>query len=351
MAYSNVLQDIRACIEMRSPSRMPVFGLGLGFDMMWNGCTPHQYRTDVDAAVRGILRAVECFDYDWAVIFPDDYVEFEPLGLDMRDDADHPAMAASYLPMASETLRRFKLPDPARDLRLPIHLEMIRRVRAVLGDTVCVTGRIAAPFSALGLIYGIDHLMIHLIDDPDLVRDNLKFFIDHQIAFGKAQLAAGAHALWLGDCVASSKMVSPSCFTEFAADAAAAVASELVKEGAIVIYHTGDTSLAHLRLHAELPVSAVNVGEGVDLARVRAEIGPHRCLTGNFDPLLLRDGTPEQVAREVERMIRENRSQAGYIFNTGEGVMANSPVQNVEAMMRTAKAMAASRCPDRRVDA
>lgn len=60
----------------------------------------------------------------------------------------------------------------------------------------------------------------------------------------------------------------------------------------------------------------------------------------HFDPILLRDGTPEQVATATVAMIRENAGQAGYIFNTGEGVMANSPVANVEAMMRTARAMA-----------
>jgi uroporphyrinogen-III decarboxylase len=60
---------------------------------------------------------------------------------------------------------------------------------------------------------------------------------------------------------------------------------------------------------------------------------------GNFDPLILRDGTPQQVAESAGRMIRENRSQAGYIFNTDEGIMANSPVENVEVLMRTAKAI------------
>jgi uroporphyrinogen-III decarboxylase len=40
-------------------------------------------------------------------------------------------------------------------------------------------------------------------------------------------------------------------------------------------------------------------------------------------------------------MIRENRSQPGYIFNTGEGIMATTPVRNVEAMMRAAKAITA----------
>jgi uroporphyrinogen decarboxylase len=341
MAYRNVLQDIRACIELRAPARMPVFALGLEFDMLWNGCSYHQYRSDVDVAVNGIVRAVKHFDYDWAMVFPDDYIEFEPLGIEMRDDPNLPAMAASYLPMTREMLQQFKLPDPARDLRLPIHLEMIRRVRAALGDNACVTGRIAAPFSALGLIYGIEPLMIQLNDDPGFVRDNLKFFVDHQIAFGKAQLDAGVHALWLGDCVASSKFLSPTYFSEFAADAAATVASELVRAGAIIIYHTNETSLPHLKLQAALPVSAVNVGEGVDIARVRNAIGPTRCLTGNFDPFLLRDGTPEQVTEAVAGMIRENRSQPGYIFNTGEGVMATTPPRNVEAMMRAAKAITA----------
>jgi uroporphyrinogen decarboxylase len=339
MAYSGVLNDIRACIELRPPARHPVFALGEEFDMLWSGHTYHEYRTDVEKAVQGILRAVKHFDYDWAVIFPDDYVEFEPLGLAMHDDPEHPAMVAAYLPMTRAALRGFKLPDPARDMRLPIHLEMIRQVRAAVGDTACVTGRIAAPFSALGLIYGIETLMIQTIDDPDLVRDNLRFFIDHQIAFGQAQLAAGAHALWLGDCVAGSMFLSPADFLRFAADAAAAVASELTKAGAIVIYHTAETSAAHLKLQVELPVSAVNVGEGPDIAQLRASLGAKRCLMGNFDPLLLRDGAPQQVAQTAARMIRENRSQTGYIFNTGEGVMANSPVDNVEAMMRTAKAI------------
>ena len=58
---------------------------------------------------------------------------------------------------------------------------------------------------------------------------------------------------------------------------------------------------------------------------------------GNFDPMVLRDGTPEQVAAETTSMVRENLPGGGYIFNTGEGVMTNSPPANVEAMMMAAK--------------
>lgn len=337
MAYPGVLDDIRACIGLRRPTRLPLFALSGEFDMAWSGLTCRQSRLDVPAAVAGTVRAVQHFDYDWALVFPDDYIEFEPLGLSMVDDPGLPAMVSSYLPMTPETLGRFRLPDPALDMRLPIHLEMIHRVREVLGDTVCVTGRIAAPFSALGLIYGIETLMIQVLDDPGLVRRNLAFFAEHQIAFGRAQLEAGAHALWLGDCLASSAFLSPALFMEFAAEAAATVSAELMGAGAIVIYHTAETSLEHLRLQVRLPSSAVNVGEGVSIARLREELGSGRCLMGNFDPMVLRDGTPEQAAVAAADMIRENGARHGYIFNTGEGVMTNSPPGNVEAMMRAAR--------------
>ncbi len=341
MAYSGVVEDFRACCALRKPGRLPVFALGLEFDMETFGLSCARARTDVDRMVACKVSAVQRFDYDLAEIFPDDYIEFEPLGLKMGDDPDHPAMPLEYLPMDRQTLNRFRIPDARREMRLPIHLEMLRRTKDALGDTVCVMGRIAAPFSALGLVYGIDTLLVTMLENPDLVRENLDFFTAHQIAFGRAQLEAGADLLWLGDCVADSKFLSPDWFAEFAAGPATEVGAALTADEGLVIYHTCETSLPHLRLQTQLPVSAVNVGEGAELANIRLELGTEKCLTGNLDPMLLRDGSPEEVAEATAAMIEANAGTPGYVFNTGEGVMRNSPVANVAAMMTTAKSMPA----------
>ena len=333
MAYAGVLNDLRACIELRQPERMPAFALGLEFDLVQAGLNNAEGRTDVDKVVRATLEAIRRFGYDWAVVFPDDYVEFEPLGLEMNDAANTPAIPNTYLPMDRETLRTFRLPDPQEDMRMPIHLEMIRQLKTKLGDTACVVGRIAAPFSTLALVYGIDAALTTMLIDPDLVRDNLRHFIQHQTAFGKAQLEAGADLFWLGDCVAASNFISPDQFSEFAFDAAAEVAEPLRAMGGYLLYHAGETSVTHLKLETQLPISAVNVGEGVSIAALKEELGARVCLAGNFDPILLRDGTPEQIAHVTGKMIRENAPGGGYIFCTGEGVMANTPAGNVVAMM------------------
>lgn len=339
MAYNGVLKEFKACVELRRPSRMPVFALGLEFNARMCGLSYGENRRNVDKTVRCEVEAVREYDYDWAIIFPDDYIEFEPLGLLMHDDEDHPTMPSEYLPMNRQTLRGLRIADMRNAMRCPIHLEMLRKTKEALGDTALVMGRIAAPFSAVGLVYGIEELMVNMLTEPDLVRDNVRFFIDHQIAFGKAQLEAGADLLWLGDCCASSKFMRAEHFSEFAFDGAARVAEALTGLGGLLIYHTNETAIPHLRAQVQLPVSAVNVGEGVSISKIKRELNPKKCLMGNLDPLILRDGTSDEVAGETERVIRQSMPGGGYIFNTGEGVMATTPSENVKAMMRVVRAL------------
>lgn len=340
MRMHSVREDFLACSEGRAPSRMPVFALGLEFDYLRAGLDYRATRTDVAGMVHSQVEAVRTYGYDWAIVFPDDYVEFEHLGLAMRDDPDHPTMPTAYLPLEPETLRGFEVPDFTNVVRCPVHLEMLRRTKEALGDTALVMGRIAAPFSTLGLIYGIDNLMMTMLEDPGLIQDNMAFFVDHQIAFGRAQLEAGADLLWLGDCCAASRFIRVEHFREFAFEPAARVA-EALRDSGLLIYHTSEISPPHIRAELELPVHAVNLGEGVSIARIKADMKPKQAVMGNFDCLLLRDGSPEQIAAATEEMIRENGAGGGYMFNTAEGVMATTPPENVKAMLETVRTVEA----------
>ncbi|NUQ64276.1 MAG: hypothetical protein HUU20_17540 [Pirellulales bacterium] len=332
MAYDNVRDDFLACSEGRAPSRMPVFALANEFHQRQAGVTYREARLDVAKAVACQVEGVGRYDEDWAIVFPDDYIEFEPLGMPMRDSEDHPTMPLAYLPFDRKTFGRLRIPDATTEMRLPIHLEMLRRLKQRLGGRVLVMGRVAAPFTAIALVYGIEELMVGMLAEPELIHDNLRFLIDHQVAFGKAQLEAGADLLWLGDCCASSKFCSLDMCCRFAFPAAAEVAAALKASGALVIYHTGDASPGYLARQAQLPVHAVNVGEGYRLADVRKAVGPGMCLMGNFNPILLRDGSPDEVAQSAAEMVRENLPAGRYIFNTGESVMCNAPAANVAAM-------------------
>ena len=148
------------------------------------------------------------------------------------------------------------------------YLRALRQIKDELGDTICLCGQIAAPFTSCSLIFGVSDTLTLIFEDQELLKKTSEFFVDLQIEWGKAQLNAGADALWLGDCVASSSFISPQQYREFASQGASKVSEALQKEGGYIFYHTGDKSLTHLQLAAYLGFSALNIGEGIDMAKV-----------------------------------------------------------------------------------
>ena len=107
-----------------------------------------------------------------------------------------------------------------------------------------------------------------------------------------------------------------------------------------MIYHTAEPSLEHSEKQIQLPVRVVNCGKSLSIALAKQALDPRPCLMSNFDPILLRDGSPEQVAKATEELMAQSLPGGRYIFNTGEGAMCNSPPANVAAMLDAARVFA-----------
>jgi uroporphyrinogen decarboxylase len=57
---------------------------------------------------------------------------------------------------------------------------------------------------------------------------------------------------------------------------------------------------------------------------------------GNLDPFLLTT-TPQVVAAETRRILREMRGRAGHIFNLGHGVPPEAKLENLQSLVDTVK--------------
>lgn len=338
MAYSGVLDDIQACVDLRVPKRVPIFGITGEFDVKAAHITHPEYARNADAMVTCQTEMVKRFDYDWVFLIPDDYVEMEPLGIETQGDLHVPLTACEYLSASWETLDTLKLPDPKCDGRMPAFLDALGRIKETFGDTICLTGNVAGPFTSVGLLYGASETLTLLCDDPKLLMKSVEFFVDLQIDWAQAQLEAGADAIWLGDCFAGSAFISPEHYRAFAADGARTVCDRLKDAEAFVFYHAGENDIARLRLMAEVGPSALSVGELVDLEQAKNTIGKRMCLLGNIDGIrALERGSPADVERETARIMGIGKKGGGYIFNSGEGIPYQTPEENISTMMQTAR--------------
>jgi len=179
-------------------------------------------------------------------------------------------------------------------------------------------------------------MMIHT--DPELLQAACDFFVNVQVEWGLAQLDAGAHAIWLGDCNAMSNLISAEQYKRFAFEPCARVIEAYAMAGGLTFLHNSEESVPHLEIAAGLGASVINVGPGIDIARAKEVLRGKVCLSGNLDPIrVLMNGRPEEVEAEADRIVRAASPGGGFIFNTGEMNPRDVPEENMRAMLRGAR--------------
>jgi len=340
--YDGVIDDINRCVELGVPKRVPVFALSEEFDVKWYGkYTYEETCQDADKLAETWIAAVEEFDYDWAWLQIDDCIEFEVLGVGCYGEGNILRATREYLPAEWDTLKKLTMPDPNKDGRMPAKLHALRKLRGHFGDKVCIVGSNAAPFSSTCLLYGLQETMMLIYTDPKLLHATNDFFVELQKMWGIAQFEAGAHATWLGDANAMSHLISVKQYEEFAFESCKKVIDAYHKTGNLTFLHNSEESIPHIELETRLGASCISVGPGIDIARAKEVVKGKTCLMGNLDPVnILMNGTPEQVARETERIITAGKTGGGYMFDTGEMNPRGVPEENMRTMIQTAKKFA-----------
>ncbi len=87
---------------------------------------------------------------------------------------------------------------------------------------------------------------------------------------------------------------------------------------------------------ADLGANVLGIDYNVRIAEVRKKLPAHIGVQGNLEPSLLLT-TPEKVAAETSRILAEMRGARGHIFNLGHGVLPESKVENISALVETVK--------------
>jgi len=340
MAYNGLMEDMRTIASLGVPSRVPVCALSEEFDVKWYGRgTYEDIILDSEKLAQCTIAATREFDYDWAWLQVDDCIEFEVLGVGSAGGGNILRATCDYLPATRETLDALRVPDPLRDGRMPILLDAIRRVREEFSDTICVTGRVAAPFSSTALLYGIEETMMSIHTDPELLRATNDFFVELQTAWGLAQIEAGAHAIWVGDCNAMSNFISLPQYEQFAFEPCRRLLRALRQGGALTFMHASEDQVPYIEKQCALGADILGVGPEIDIEKAKQATQGKCALIGNLDPVnVLQNGTPEQVAAETERIMEIGKEGGGYVFDTGEMVPRDTPEANMRAMLNAARA-------------
>jgi uroporphyrinogen decarboxylase len=301
-----------------------------------------------DLAAEVSLQPFRRLGVDAVIVFSDILIPAEAMGLPLELGDAGPHLPNPVRSKAD--VDKLHIFDPERETAfLP---EAIRRVARELGPDVPVLAFAASPWTLACYMVegrGSDSFAIvktFLRSEPPTFRALLSRIAQATIPYLQAQISAGATAVQLFDTWCG-ELTLPE-YESFTLPAVQQIISALGSSHpqTPVIYYT---KASHHLLSA-LPKSGahvLSVDWRVDLAALRAQLGPRIALQGNLDPTVLLG--PHSQIRQATSEILAALGHTGHILNLGHGILPQTPIENaqlfIDAAQRTESSAGAGFAP------
>jgi len=278
------------------------------------------------------LQPVDILGVDAAILFSDILIPLEPMGMRLEfSDREGPVLSE---PIRSKTaVEKLIIPDVEGDL--PFILDTIRILRKALEQKVPLIGFAGAPFTlATYMIEGgtsknFLHTKKMMFQNGQVFHYLMEKITDMLISYLSSQVKAGAQAVQIFDSWAG--VLTPTDYKKFAFPYAKKVISEIKKEQVPVIYFVNDCA-GILKEVKHAGADVVSVDWRVDLSDAIKRLGKKVTVQGNLDPCAL-FLPKDKLEERVKDILWKGETARGHIVNLGHGVLPQTPVENVIAMV------------------
>jgi uroporphyrinogen decarboxylase len=267
---------------------------------------------------------------DAAIIFADILLVVEPMGLDLEFAKGEGPAIHNPVRSAADVDRLREVEDVSS---LDYVYEAIRITRRELKPGLPLIGFCGAPFTVASYICegGGSKNYVHtkrlMHTDPGAWHAMMSLIARALGRYLNAQVAAGAQAVQIFDSWVGA--LSPDDYREFVLPHTRAVVESVTSGVPVIHFGTGTATL--LELMKEAGGDVIGLDWRVRLGEAWSRLGDV-AVQGNFDSALLFT-TPEIVRREAKKILEQAAGRPGHVFNLGHGIMPETPVENVVALV------------------
>jgi uroporphyrinogen decarboxylase len=284
-----------------------------------------------ELAAEVTVTAVERLGVDAAIIFADILLILEPMGVELE-------FAEGEGPVIHNPVRKAKDVERLREVEdasaLDFVYEAIRQTRRGLKPDIPLIGFCGAPFTlASYLIEGggsknYVHTKRLMYDDAGAWHAMMSLIARGLAKYLNAQIEAGAQAVQLFDSWVGC--LSPDDYREFVLPHTREVISGITPGTHAIHFGTGTAAL--LELMREAGGDVIGLDWRVRLDDGWQRVGHDVAVMGNLDPVAL-FAKQDSLRTSAKRILDQAGDHKGHIFNLGHGILPETPVENVIALV------------------
>jgi len=277
------------------------------------------------------VTAAERLGVDAAIIFADILLIVEPLGLELEFSKGEGPVIHNPVRAKADVDRLRELEDTGA---LEFVFDAIRETRRALRPDLPLIGFAGAPFTLCSYIVegGASKNYVHtkslMYNDSGAWHEMMSLVSRALIKYLNAQIDAGAQAVQLFDSWVGS--LSPDDYRQYVLPHTRNVIAGISSGTPVLHFGTGTAAL--LELMCEAGGDVVGVDWRVRLDEAWARIGHDVGVMGNLDPVAL-FANQTHLRTEAKKILEHAGGRAGHIFNLGHGILPETPVQNVIALV------------------
>ena len=287
-----------------------------------------------ELAAEVTLQPIRRFDLDAAIIFADILLPLEPMGMRLEfAKGEGPVIHNPVSDAAAvRALRSF---DP--DEKTPFLMEAIRVVRRELNGKVPLIGFCGAPFTLASYMIEGGHSRNYIktkkmmLEAPEIWKELMMKLAKNMSSYLRAQIRAGAQAVQIFDSWVGS--LAPGDYREYVMPYSRMMIEELKGEGVPVI-HFGTETNGFLESIRDAGGDVIGVDWRIPIDEAWNRLGPGVAIQGNLDPVVL-FGPTREIERRVKDILDRVSGRPGHIFNLGHGILPETPLENLEAVIET----------------
>lgn len=285
-----------------------------------------------DLAAQVTLQPVEMLDVDAAIIFADLLLPVEPMGLKL-------SFVAGEGPLIENPVRTSHDVDSlsiSNTDELGYVGESIQMVSRALAGKTPVIGFVGAPFTMASYMVegGASRHFLNvkklMYNDETLWRRLMGKLVDVLGPFAILQVAAGARAIQVFDSWVGA--LGADDYVRYVAPYSRALIERIRSTGVPVIHFGTGAGGFFRELHAA-GGDVMGVDWRLNIDQAWMDISYRSAIQGNLDPAALFAPLPELKAK-VHELLKRTGTRPGHIFNLGHGILPETPVENVKAVVQ-----------------
>ena len=288
------------------------------------GCNAREVLSNADNLYNALMEVHKLYKPSGLPVIFDLQVEAECLGCELTWADDAPP-SVSHHPMEEDedlvTPCDCTIPT-AEDGRIPMILDVMKRVKASIGEETALYGLICGPFTLAAHLRG-NNIFMDMFDDPEAVEEFLDYCCKIAKAMAGYYIEAGMDVIAVVDPLISQ--ISSNHFEEFMTKPFTELFAHIREKGAYSSFFVCGDATRNIEVMCQTNPDAISVDENVNLLAAKEITDKYNvCIGGNI-PLttVMLHGTQQDNMKYVIDLLDSMEDKRNFILSPGCDISAD----------------------------